>query len=272
MRAEELLNAFVGANAQPGTEHTDVGRQRGFLEEAFGAFGQRDDARSAGLGGLLGGGLFGDRSGFSGGLGDMLGQVGQMFGRNPGLTGGALGGIAGLLLGSRSGSGLMGGLVRMGGLGLIGSLAYKAFRRWQERKQGEAGAVVDREAMHPANATDAHAELYLRAMIAAIASDGKMDDGERARVGDGLKRAGVDDEGAQWITQEFAKPATVEELASRARTPEEATKIYTAARVAIDPDTEQERQFLDGLAAALKLDPQLRIEIDKSTTEVKVNA
>jgi uncharacterized membrane protein YebE (DUF533 family) len=60
----------------------------------------------------------------------------------------------------------------------------------------------------------------------------------------------------------MASPADVEELAANVNDPEKAAQVYAAARIAIDPDTIQEREFLHQLAEALDLDPALRTQID----------
>ncbi|MGZ8299339.1 MAG: DUF533 domain-containing protein, partial [Rhodoplanes sp.] len=49
-------------------------------------------------------------------------------------------------------------------------------------------------------------------------------------------------------------------------------QVYAAARLAIEPDTPQEREFLHSLAEALKLDPALKREIDEGASGVKVPA
>ena len=46
-------------------------------------------------------------------------------------------------------------------------------------------------------------------------------------------------------------------------------QVYAAARVAIDPDSIQEREFLRQLAEALDLDAQLRAHIDEAAAGVK---
>jgi len=58
------------------------------------------------------------------------------------------------------------------------------------------------------------------------------------------------------------KPATVEELASGCSSPEEAAKIYTAARISVDVDSDEEHEFLAALADALGIDDDLAAHID----------
>ena len=58
--------------------------------------------------------------------------------------------------------------------------------------------------------------LVLRAMIAAAASDGAIDNAERSRVVGALEEAGLDVHAARFLDAEFAKPATIAELAAAA--------------------------------------------------------
>ena len=63
----------------------------------------------------------------------------------------------------------------------------------------------------------------------------------------------------------MASPADVEELAAGVNDPDKAAQVYAAARIAIDPDTIQEREFLRiQLADALDLDPAVRAQIDEA--------
>ena len=106
-------------------------------------------------------------------------------------------------------------------------------------------------------------------MVAAAAADGRMDEAERARITAALLQAGIDAEATRWLERELADPATVDELAEPVETPEKAAQVYAAARVAIDPDTMQEREFLRQLAEALDLDPQLMAHIDEAAEGAK---
>jgi uncharacterized membrane protein YebE (DUF533 family) len=203
--------------------------------------------------------------------------------QNPGLTQAAVIGLAGLMFGKRKKSGIGGNLVKLGGLALIGSLAYKAF---QQHRKGEpalaaqgqgpqtteaassdahsVAAIPPTSRFHPVSQTEDDAMLFLRAMIAAAASDGHIDEGERARIVKGLSEAGIDPQATSWLEREMASPADVDELASAVNDPELAAQVYTAARIAIDPDTIQEREFLRQLAEALDLDQAMRRQIEST--------
>lgn len=115
----------------------------------------------------------------------------------------------------------------------------------------------------PAGAdTGEAALLVMRAMIAAAAADGRIDEGERERILGTLKTAGIDAQGVQLIEAELERPASAAELAAAVKTPEAAVQVYTAARRIITPNTVEERVFLAHLSAALGLEPKIVAQID----------
>jgi uncharacterized membrane protein YebE (DUF533 family) len=99
-------------------------------------------------------------------------------------------------------------------------------------------------------------------MIAAAAADGRIDEKERQTIIAGLKQAGLEANAEQFLTRELNNPATPDELAAAVTSPTEAVQVYTAARIAVDPDTEEEHEFLVALAARLGIDEDLAAQID----------
>lgn len=208
--------------------------------------------------------------------GDLIEQAKEFMGKNQLATGAALGGIGALLLGSKGGRGLLGNAAGLGGLAMIGGLAFKAYQDHMAKKAPSAPAQIeaapdDSPFGHTGDAQrdQETATLILRAMIAAAACDGTIDNEERSRIVGGLEKAGLDVYAAKFLDQEFARPATIEELAAAATTPAIASQLYTAARIAIEPDRPAERAFLTSLAAALKLDPGLVAQIDAGAAAAK---
>lgn len=235
---------------------------------------------------------------------ELVQKAREFMGQNPGLTQGALAGVAGLLLTTRKGRGLAAKVAGLGGLALVGGLAYKAFQNHQAGQplldvtpSGDRGAPtlprsepaapaasaapgasaapsasaapLDESRFHPVSATEDDALLYLRAMVAAAASDGQVDAHERERLTKGLEQAGIDAQATGWLDRELAAPATVDELAAGVQTPEKAAQVYAAARVAINADTMQEREFLRQLAEALDLDAALRAQVDAAAGDIR---
>ncbi|HKG77490.1 MAG TPA: DUF533 domain-containing protein [Beijerinckiaceae bacterium] len=316
--ARRLLDALVGGSAQSGSQRPqgaeDVSRligqalenvrQTGFGATARQVFGQAtggltDAARQINQGtGSVGAGVDQAVSKAAGvGSTDELAQKAKDFvSQNPGAASAAAAGLAGLLLSSRQGRGLAGNLAGLGGLALIGGLAYRAFQNHQAGRPlldtgapGQADTpqpaavtapptappsppAFDAAAFDPASANDDDAVLFLRAMVAAAAADGQVSPDERARIVEGVNRAGLTPDAARWLEGEIAAPLTVDDIADRVQTPEKAAQVYAAARLAIDPDTLQEREFLRQLAESLDLSPQLRAHIDDTVSGVKVGA
>jgi uncharacterized membrane protein YebE (DUF533 family) len=209
---------------------------------------------------------------------DLLEHAKSFVGQNKLAAGAALGGLGALLIGTKGGRGLIGGAATLGGLAMVGGLAYKAFQKHQAKQAPEAAAQGLIEAAPDASpygeTGDAEydnetALLMLRAMIAAAACDGTIDNQERSRIVGGLEKAGLDVYAAKFLDEEFARPASIGELAAEAPTPALAAQVYTAARIAIDPDGLKEKAFLMNLAVALKLDEGLVAQIDAGAAAAK---
>ncbi len=262
----------------------------GQLQEQFGKAG--GDAGGGGLADILGQVLgqatqgaregaakIGTATGASDALGraaggqnadDLLARLKELVQQNPMAAGTAAGGLGGLVLGTRTGRSIAGSAARIGALALIGGLAYKAFQNYQAGKPLITGATPAEAApsgsgFEPAAVTNETAALYIRAMIAAAASDGRVDADEQSKVVASLKQAGADAEAEQFIANELSNPATVEQLAGAVQTPEEAVQVYTAARIAIEPDEHSEQAFLARLGQALGIDAKLAAHIEATT-------
>ena len=100
-------------------------------------------------------------------------------------------------------------------------------------------AAPEGSGFEPGAVTHGRATLLIRAMIAAAAADGRIDEKERQTIVAGLKQAGLEADAEQFLTRELNNPATPDELAAAAASPMEAVQVYTAARIAVDPDIEE---------------------------------
>ncbi|HVY89314.1 MAG TPA: DUF533 domain-containing protein [Hyphomonadaceae bacterium] len=211
--------------------------------------------------------------------GDLFNQAKTMAGQNKMATGVGIGALGALLLGTGGGRSLVGTAATLGGLALVGGLAYKAYTNHQAGKAPpQSGAPQQIEAAPDASPygetgnpqqDNETSMLILRAMIAAAACDGVVDNEERSRIVGGLQQAGLDVHAAKFLDDEFARPATIAELVAAAKTDALKAQAYTAARVAIDPDTMKEKAFLMNLAVALGLDEGLVAQIDAGAAAAK---
>lgn len=208
---------------------------------------------------------------------ELIARVRQLIAENQSASGAALGGLGALVLGTRAGRSLAATAIKLGGLALIGGLAYKAYQNYQQGKPPlatETEAKGSPQTLLPAPegtgfevgaVTHDAARRCIRAMIAAAASDGRIDTQEQQRLLAGLKQAGLDEAAEHFLAAEIANPANVAELASGISSPEEALQVYTAARMAVDPDAVEEHAFLSALAGALGIADELAAQVDAAT-------
>lgn len=202
---------------------------------------------------------------------ELLAQLQELIKNNQLGAGAALGGLGALVLGTRSGRSLATGAVKLGALALIGGLAYRAYQNHMQGKPPLTGgqALVNEAApagsgFEPQAISNEAAILYIRAMIAAAAADGRIDAGEQKKIMGGLEQAGLQQEARAFLEQEIQAPASAEDLAAGVSSQEEAVQVFTAARLAVDLDNQAESKFLVELANALGLDASLVNSIDQA--------
>ncbi len=202
---------------------------------------------------------------------DLLQQVRELIANNQLGTGAALGGLGAVLLGTSAGRSLAASAAKLGGLAMIGGLAYKAYQNYQQGQPVLTGRAPQQQAVlaapagsgfEPGVVTNEHATLLIRAMIAAAAADGRIDAEERQKILGGLSQAGVGGAAEQFLVREANNPATIDDLADAVSSPEEALQVYTAARITVDPNAEGEHEFLVALAERLGIDSSLAAHID----------
>ncbi len=201
------------------------------------------------------------------------GQAVQLAKDNPLATGA----IAAVLLGTGTGRSLTGSALKLGGMAAIAGLGYQAYKNYQAGKAPdntpqtmEPEAITDaRDAgfdMDIEKVDDSFAMALVRAMIAAARSDGEVDADERARIADRLAVSGMETEAQTFIDNELQNPASLDEIVAAATNDEQKVEIYTASRLAIDPDTRAERGYLDLLAGRLGLPDALIDHIEATVS------
>jgi uncharacterized membrane protein YebE (DUF533 family) len=254
VRETLVFNAaeLVGQILQSGMSRSTTDRLRHALEpsgplgEWFGQPAGRDSGRSGGMpGGLAESAqefIGADRSGRS---------------ASP-LAVGGVGALAGALLGGSGGAvkGALGG----GAMALLGGLALSALGRsqpapdaGQPARQPPLGLRPARDAAE-AERLDQTATLILAAMINAAKADGQVDQEELQRIVGKLRKAGAEAEAMQFVMSELRKPMDLEGLIRDVPDQQVAVQLYAASLLAIEVDTEAERQYLRRLAHGLGLD------------------
>ncbi|MFM9942520.1 MAG: tellurite resistance TerB family protein [Hyphomicrobiaceae bacterium] len=200
---------------------------------------------------------------------ELLQQLKDLIAQNKLGAGVAAGGLGTVLLGTKTGRAITGKAVKIGGLALIAGLAYKALQNYQAGRPlitgGPEANITEAprgSGFETAAITNAAATTYLRGMIAAAAADGRIDAKEHQQLLGGMRQAGIDAEAEEFLAAELNNPATVDALVAGVTTQEEAVQLFTAARIAIDLDTQEEHDFLVALAQGLQLPGDLIQHID----------
>ena len=219
---------------------------------------------SGGVAGALGGLLSG--KGGAGGAGGALG--GLLSGGKGALTGGAMG----LLLGNKSARKYGGKALAYGGLAALGVIAYKAYGNWQAQQQNAPRGEPQTVDRVPPQQVEEHSQAILKALVAAAKSDGHVDDRERELIEGEFTRLDSDNELQHWLHAELNKPLDPADVARAAKTPEIAAEMYIASVMLVDQEHFMERAYLDELAKQLKLDPALKLELEKQVRQADVEA
>ncbi len=166
-------------------------------------------------------------------------------------TGAAAGALA-LLLSSRSGR----KLITMGGMAGLGTLAYKAHKagKMPTSAQDVIGLLTGPKA-------SARSEVLLQAMIAAAKADGEIHDDEMDLI-----RA-HDNGAVDALKMAINQTPDARQIAQLSDSPQAAAEIYAVSCRIANGLNPKERDYLDTLAMALKLDPEIaaRIETDVRT-------
>lgn len=232
--------------------------------------GAENAERSGGIEQMLGylmRGQGGSSTGSGGmGTGDLAQKARDFLGSEQagGMSGAKIGGLgaaAGMLLG-----GGLGGAARGGAMAVLGTLALKAWRDHQAQQNGTT--TLDEEATEEElqALTGPEAErLVLRAMIGAAQVDGHVDDDEMERILGRMHEQDVTEEERQEARAEVQRPVDVEALGAQVTRPELATEVYLAALMAVDIDSEAERDYFRRLAKALRLDPKVIERLHRMT-------
>jgi uncharacterized membrane protein YebE (DUF533 family) len=199
---------------------------------------------------------------------DMMAKLRELIAQNQLGAGAAAGGLGAVVLGTHAGRSVAMSAAKIGALALIGGLAYKAVLNYQNGRPliSDAHSVTEAapqgSGFEPAAVSNESATLYIKAMIAAAAADGRIDQGEMDKIMGGLKQGGLDANAEEFLAGELNNPATTDDLANACENGEQAVQVYTAARIAISPDSGAEMAFLADLASKLGVDAKLAAHID----------
>lgn len=205
-----------------------------------------------------------------GGLGGLGGLLGGLLGGGAGSSAGG-GGLGGLLGGLLGGGSPVGGSARTrssGGthyaaLASLGMMAFQAYQAWQ-RSQASAPQQAPRTVdLLAGPEVEDHSHAVLRALIAAAKADGRIDDSEKQMISTEIGRYTDDPQLQQWLDDEVARPLDAADVAKSATDPAIAAEMYLASVMVVDDQQDAERNYLDELAAALKIEPALQVHLEQ---------
>ncbi len=181
-------------------------------------------------------------------------------------VGAAAGGLLALLVGTKSGRKVLSPAIKLGSLAALGTVGYKVYQKWQEQ-QGLAteGQSIEKLEGAPRNA---RALTIVRAMIAAAKADGTIDGEERDAIIAQIEASDLQADTSKILIDEMLNPLNVSAIAAASDSPEAAVEIYLASMAIVDVGNEKVRQFLDQLAAAMQIAPELKADIEAEALAV----
>lgn len=247
-----ITNAFGGTSGGLGDLMGGLGQMMGGQGAAGGQGIDLGDMLGSVLGGLGGG--QGTQAGGLGNLGGLLGEVASNFTGNKAALSG-LGALGGALLGGggRAAKGAVGG----GVLAVLASLAMSALKKSGQQPAQTPAAFYADPTPAQQQEMDNDAETMVRAMISAAKADGQIDQEELQRIIGKMGEDGLSEEEKLFFQNEAQAPLDLQRVVdSAAGRPEMAAQIYAASLLAIEVDTDGERQYMHRLAEGLGLAPE----------------
>jgi uncharacterized membrane protein YebE (DUF533 family) len=185
---------------------------------------------------------------------EFIGADRSATGANPRAVGGSAA-LAGAVPGG--GRNATAGALGSGALAVLSGLALSALGKPQApARPGQVAVPCRRPPQDPAEAEqlEQSATLILAAMINAAKADGQVDQEELQRILGKLREVGANADALDFVLIELRKPMDLEGLIRRVPSEELAVQLYAASLLAIEVDTEAERQYLRRLAHGLGLE------------------
>jgi len=189
-----------------------------------------------------------------------------------GLAGGAMaGGVMALLIGNKSARKFAGTAVTFGGAALLGGLAYKAYKNWQESKNYQT-SISENSFISPETLSADFQLTLLKAMIAAAQADGHIDAHEQQRIFHSIEQMDLSTEMKALLFDLLRRPITVNELAHAAISMEQKTELYLVSCLVVDPNLPEDKAHLTELAQALALPPGLTQQLHRQAQQMMAAA
>ena len=186
-----------------------------------------------------------------------------------GFAGGLAGGALANVLSGKKARKVAGSALQLGGMALVGGLAYKAWHNYQQGSGAAAGpgfaTPPEDSAFLPASNDTAGVRslslLLARAMIAAAKADGQIDAQETRTILNQINGLDISAEDKAFLFEEYGRPLDVPGLVAAVDSQEHAAEVYAASVMMVDPPSPPEQIYLDTLARELGLEAGLANEI-----------
>ena len=179
------------------------------------------------------------------------------------------GGALGILVGSKRGRSMGGKALKYGAIAGVGVLAWKAWQSSQEKKGAatQSSSEGERVEVLSGEVQERRSLELLQAMIMAARADGHIDEQEQALITDQIDALGADEEMHRWVEQQLKAPLDAQALAREADSPQAAREMYLISVAVIDGQNPMERAWLDQLASALNLAPEMAAELERQAQQ-----
>lgn len=181
------------------------------------------------------------------------------------------GGAMGMLVGSKRGRKLGGKALKYGAIAGVGVLAWKAWQSSQASKNasGESQGSTEGERVEVLSGEyqERRSLELLQAMIMAARADGHIDEQEQALITEQIDELGADQEMHNWVERQLKAPLDAKALAREADSPQAAREMYLISVAVTDEQNPMERAWLDQLASALELSPDMARELEQQAQQ-----
>ena len=193
-------------------------------------------------------------------------------------TAAGVGALAALILGGGKPGKAVSRTVKLGSMAVVGGLAWQAYKNWQEGKSPSESGSIELDQLAPPKdegfvpeSDIGQADLantLVLAMITAAKADGRVTDDEKVQIKNGLIELGVVVPDQQEMDELLASPLDINAIVDGVKNEKQATEVYLASLLAIDPDKSVEKGYLAMLAARLGLKEDLVAHLHESAKAI----
>lgn len=202
------------------------------------------------------------------------GMAGGLASNMPGglMGGAAAGGLVAVLMGSKKARKFGSKALTYGGLAVLGGLAYKAWSDHRANRPDNPSTAAPpspppSSGFDPARLRDARGDDFrltlVRAMVSAALADGHIDGDEQAMIEKQIDVSALAEDERRFISEQLDRPADPIAIASLCADEPQATEVYLASLVVLDPSVPGDARYKERLGDALRLPDDLRRRLER---------